>query len=155
MSGKVPAPKKKASQPEARNRKARFDVSIEKTYEAGLVLSGDEIKSIRANRLQMQGSFARLINGKAGREAVLLNLQLGLAAEPDRSRRLLLHAKELEEIGRLLVKGMTLVPLRVYIKNGWAKAEIGLGRGRKLFDKRQLLRERDVDREGQRASRIR
>ena len=144
---------KKVSHPEANNRRARFDVDIERTYEAGLVLSGDEIKSIRANRLQLAGSFARLVHTKKGLEAVLLNLQLGQAVEPDRNRKLLLHAKQLEEISRLLVRGMTLVPLRVYIRGGWAKAEIGLGRGRKQHDKRQLLRERDLDQESRRSER--
>ena len=140
----------------ADNRKARFDVSVEETLEAGIVLTSDEIKSIRAKRLQLTGAYVKLMRGgvESNRlpKAVLVGLHLSQAADPERTRPLLLHSKEirfLEE--QLSVKGKTAVPLNIHLKRGWAKVLIGVGSGRKQRDKRQLLKDRDVTREVQRA----
>lgn len=148
-------PKATTGKIEAVNRRASFDIAVADTYEAGLVLTGDEIKSIRAQRMQLSGSFVRIVAKKGAPQAVLLNLHLGLAAEPTRSRPLLLHSKELDELSQLIIKGSAIVPLKVYIKRGWAKVLIGVGKGRKNQDKRHLLRERDLDREEQRGVRLR
>jgi SsrA-binding protein len=144
------APQKKL----AVNRKAGFDVAVDRTFEAGIQLHGDEIKSIRAGRLQLAGGYVKLLN--KGRstlpKVVLVGLHLSLASEPERPRALLLHAKEVIEIQELLEsKRWTAVPLDIHFKRGWAKVLIGLGQGRKQYDKRRLLRERDIDRESQAA----
>ena len=135
---------------QAVNRKARYDIAVEQTYEAGIILTGDEIKSIRAGRMQLAGGYVRLL-GK-GRNQIpqvaLVGLHLSLAAEPERTRYLLLHAKEVLELQELMeTKRWTAVPLDVHLKRGWAKVLIGVGQGRKQHDKRQLLRERDITRE--------
>lgn len=142
-SGPVQAKKRLSAQ----NRRASFDVAVQETYEAGLVLTGDEIKSIRADRMQLTGSYVRIISD----EPVVVGLHLSLAKEPDRIRKLLLHAKEVEAIrGALQAGGLTAVPVRLYLKRGWAKLEIGLGRGRKRYDKRELLKQRDLERQQRR-----
>ncbi len=146
----------RAKGPLAANRKATFDVAVSSTYEAGLVLTGDEIKSIRAKRLSMTGSYVKFLQSRQGQrglpQAVLIGLHLSEAKEPDRTRALLLHAAELKELhAALSQKGNVAVPLEVHIKRGWAKVTIGLGAGRKRHDKRQLLRDRDAVREQQRA----
>ncbi|MCC2631786.1 MAG: smpB, SsrA-binding protein [Patescibacteria group bacterium] len=133
------------------NRKAGFDIEVQDKYEAGLVLSGDEIKSIRAGRVQLTGSYIKLMRGSKRNgelpEAIMIGAHLGLAGQPDRSRKLLLHAKELREIeGALSAKGKVAVPLSIYLKRGWAKVSIGVGVGRKSYDKRTLLRNRDIER---------
>lgn len=133
------------------NRKARFDVAVEKTYEAGLRLTGDEIKSIRAKRLAMTGSYVKIMKGKQGQglpQVVLVGLHLSAAKDPERSRALLLHAREVREIESLLAaKGKAAVPLSLFLKRGWAKVEVGVGSGRKQYDKRELIKRRDLDRQ--------
>ncbi len=135
----------------AQNRKARFDIAVESTFEAGIVLTGDEIKSIRADRVQLTGAYVRLMHGPARTglpKAVLIGAHLSLAADPDRVRPLLLKAKEIREIANdIETKGKTAVPLSIHYKRGWAKVLIGVGKGRKAYDKRQLLKDRDVDRQ--------
>jgi SsrA-binding protein len=127
----------------ADNRKASFDVQIEQTYEAGLSLTGDEIKSIRAKRAQLSGSYVKFLSGKP----VVIGLHLSLAKEPERVRNMLLHKKEISEIDQLLsAKGKVAVPLDLYLKGGWAKISVGVGVGRKRFDKRELIKRRDLDR---------
>ena len=127
----------------AENRKANFDINVEQTYEAGIILTGDEIKSIRAKRANMAGGYVKFLGGRP----VLIGLHLAQAAEPERTRQLLLNAKEIEEIQELLqIKGKAAVPLELYIKKGWAKLRFGVGSGRKQYDKRNLLRNRDMDR---------
>lgn len=131
----------------AENRKARFDVAVAQTYEAGLSLTGDEIKAIRAGRAQLTGAYVKLWNGSM----VLHGLHLATAKQPDRTRNLLLKAKEVLEIEEALrSKGVAAVALDVHFKGSWAKVLIGVGPGRKAHDKRALLRERDLDREERR-----
>ena len=138
----------------AQNRKASHDYFIEDTYEAGLVLQGTEIKSIRAGRVNMKDSFARVERG----EVFLHNLHISpyeqgnrYNHEPTRTRKLLLHKKQISKlIGETQQAGYSLVPLKIYIKNGVAKILIGLGKGKKQYDKREDLKrkqdKRDVDR---------
>src|SRR5499426_3701921 len=133
------------------NRKARHNFEILETYEAGLVLRGTEVKSLREGQVNFKDSYAA-INGN---EAWLIGCHIapyhhGSDAnhEPDRTRKLLLHRREISRlIGKVAERGLTLVPLRLYFKNGRAKVELGLARGKKLHDKRQALRERDARRE--------
>ncbi|MFC4737055.1 SsrA-binding protein SmpB [Bacillus daqingensis] len=143
------------NKPIAQNKKANHDYAIEETYEAGMVLTGTEIKSIRNRRVNMKDSFARISNG----EAWLHNMHISEYEqgnrhnhEPERPRKLLLHRKQINQlIGLTKQKGYTLVPLKVYIKNGVAKVLIGLGKGKKKFDKREDLKRKDAKREIQRA----
>jgi len=145
---------KKHSKPIAQNRKASHDYFIEETYEAGIVLKGTEIKSIRAGRVSINDAHCRIING----EAELINMHVATYEQgnrfnhdPTRTRKLLLHRKEINKlIGLTNQKGYTLVPLKLYIKNGFAKLLIGLGKGKKQHDKREDLKQkqmkRDIDR---------
>ena len=138
--------------PLAHNKRAHFDVEIEKTYEAGISLTGDEIKSIRAGRLQLSGSYVKFL----GNRPVLIGLHLSLANDPARTRNLLLHATEVLAIREAVqAEGKTAVPLDVYLKRGWAKVSIGLGKGRKQYNKRNLLKRRDIARETERTLRAR
>ena len=137
------------------NRRARHDYFIEETIEAGLVLSGSEVKSLRAGKAQLKDSHARIQRG----DAWLFNAHIseyGPAAqfghEPTRSRKLLLHRREIDRLaGKVKERGLTLVPLRIYFKNGRAKVELGLARGKKLYDKRASIKERETRREVDRA----
>ncbi|MFF5174467.1 SsrA-binding protein SmpB [Micromonospora sp. NPDC000089] len=135
----------------AANKKARHDYTILKTYEAGIVLAGTEVKSLRAGRVSLVDAFAQERDG----EIMLYGLHIaeyGFGSwtnhQPRRTRKLLLHRVE---IARILEKlrdgGITLVPLSMYFDNGWAKVELGLARGKKEYDKRQALAERDANRE--------
>lgn len=141
--------------PIAQNKRAGFDYAIEETYEAGMVLTGTEIKSIRNRRVNMKDSFARISNG----EAWIHNMHISPYEqgnrhnhEPERARKLLLHRKQINQlIGLTKQKGYTLVPLKVYIKNGVAKVLIGLGKGKKKYDKREDLKRKDAKRDIQRA----
>ena len=139
----------------ATNRKARHDYHIEDSLEAGLVLTGSEIKSIRAGQVNLKDSYGTI----RGDELWLVNVHIApykqathYNHEPRRDRKLLLHRREINRlIGKLQEKGLTLVPLKLYLKNGRAKVEMGLARGKRQYDKRQSLRERDdrrqIDRE--------
>ncbi len=139
----------------ATNRKARHDYHIEDTIEAGLVLTGSEIKSIRAGQVSLRESYATVRND----EMWLVNVHIASYQqasytnhEPRRDRKLLLHRREINRlIGKLQEKGLTLIPLRIYLKDSRAKVELGLARGKKLYDKRQTLRERDDRRQIDRA----
>ena len=139
----------------ASNRKARHDYIIEESIEAGLVLTGPEIKSIRAGRVNLQDSFALIRNG----EAWLVGAHIAPYKhgnrenhEPRRERKLLLHRREIDKLaGRVQEKGWTLVPLRIYLRSGIAKVELGLARGKRQYDKRQTIAKRDYDREMRRA----
>jgi SsrA-binding protein len=135
----------------ARNRRGTFDIAIEETIEAGIVLTGDEIKSIRADRVQLTGAYVRLMRGKKLLpRPVVVGMHLSLAAEPERTRELMLKGKELRDLHeKVAEKGMAIVPLDVHFKRGWAKVTIGVGKGRKKYDKRTLLRERDQERQRQ------
>jgi SsrA-binding protein len=139
----------------ATNRKARHDYHIEDTIEAGLVLTGSEIKSVRAGQVNLRDGYAIVRNG----EAWLMNANIAAYKqasyqnhEPRRERKLLLHRREIDRMtGQLHEKGLTLVPLQMYLKNGRAKVQLGLARGKKNYDKRQTLRERDDRRQISRA----
>jgi len=133
------------------NRKARHDYEILETYEAGIVLTGCEIKSIRNGSVNLRDSFAKVEDG----EVWLWNMYIapweGIDArryEPRRKRKLLLHRHEIDRLaGRVAEKGLTLVPLRLYLRDGWAKIELALARGRKKADKRRAIAEREAKRE--------
>ena len=143
----------------ARNRRARFDYRIEDTYEAGLVLTGTEVKSLRAGRASLTDGFAQISDG----EVWLHNVHIPQYTqgtwtnhEPRRTRKLLLHRKEIEKLSsRTAEQGLTLVPLSLYFKDGKAKVELGLGRGKRTYDKRHDLASRDAAREMDRALRRR
>ncbi|MSQ07355.1 MAG: SsrA-binding protein SmpB [Dehalococcoidia bacterium] len=139
------------------NRRAFHNYEIMERYEAGLVLTGSEIKSLRGGRIDFTDAYAR----PDGRELWLLNTHIphyGPASiynhDPDRPRKLLLHRAQIVELGsQVAQKGLTIVPLRIYIRNHVAKVELGLARGKRQYDKRQTLIERDMDRDAQRAVR--
>lgn len=141
------------------NRRARHDYVIEETHEAGLVLTGSEVKSLREGRANLKDSYARVDRG----EAFLLNAHIShypaahhFNHDPTRTRKLLMHKREiLRLMGKVQEKGLTLVPLRLYFKDGHAKVELALARGKKLYDKRSAIREREVHREMERAMRRR
>ena len=148
-------PKETGRKVVASNRKARHDYHIDKTYEAGLVLTGTEVKSLRAGRASLVDGFASIDYGEAWLEGVHIpEYTEGTWNNhaPRRKRKLLMHR---EEIDRLAIKlketGVTLVPLQLYFKDGRAKVEIALARGKKEYDKRAALRERQDNRETQRA----
>jgi SsrA-binding protein len=136
----------------AQNRRARHEFSIDDTIEAGLVLSGTEIKSIRAGKVNLADAFARIDRG----EAWLIGAHIAPWEggnrenhEPKRERKLLLHRDQIDELlGKTKAKGLTLVPLRLYISDrGKAKLELGLGKGKQLHDRRREIAERDARRE--------
>jgi SsrA-binding protein len=136
----------------ALNRKARHEYSIEDTFEAGLVLTGTEIKSIRAGHVSLQEAYARIDRGEAWLVGAHIAPFAGgnrLNHEAKRSRKLLLHRDEIDELlGKTKSKGLTIVPLRLFIdRRGHAKLEIGLGRGKQLHDRRREIAERDAKRD--------
>jgi SsrA-binding protein len=141
----------------ATNRRARHEYHILETVEAGLVLRGTEVKSLRAGQVNFKDSYASIRNG----EGWLIGCHIspyshGTDAnhDPERDRKLLLHRRELSRLtGKIAERGLTLVPLRLYFKDGRAKVELGLARGKKLHDKRATLREREVQREMDKAAR--
>lgn len=137
------------------NRKAHHDYFIDETYEAGIVLTGTEIKSVRAGRVNLRDSYVQVKDG----ELWLVDTHIApykeagySSHEPKRPRKLLMHRREINRLqGKVQEKGYTVVPLRLYLKdNKWAKVEIALARGKKLYDKRQAIRKRDIQREVER-----
>ena len=141
------------------NRRARHEYALEETLEAGIVLTGTEIKSIRAGRINLAEAYARIERG----EAWLIGAHIAPYEqgnrnnhEPTRTRKLLLHRDQIAElIGRTQAKGFTLVPLKLYIRDGMAKLELGVGKGKKAYDKRRTIAERDARREIERATKER
>jgi SsrA-binding protein len=136
------------------NRKARHDYTVLDSYEAGVMLAGAEVKSLRDGKGNLQDSFARIDDG----EVFLYGMHILPYAysrgdlDPVRPRKLLLNHKEILQISRALEeRGTTLIPLRVYFVNGRAKVEIGVCKGKRLYDKRQALKARDAQREAERA----
>jgi SsrA-binding protein len=135
----------------AENRKAFHDYHILETFETGVVLLGTEVKSIREGRVNLRDSFAKAENG----EVFVYNIHIhpyshrGYAEhDPLRKRKLLLHAHEIRKlIGKTVERGMTLVPLRMYFKDGKVKMALGLARGKQMHDKRETIKRREVDRE--------
>ncbi|WP_159560772.1 SsrA-binding protein SmpB [Streptococcus halichoeri] len=135
----------------AQNKKARHDYHIEETLEAGIVLTGTEIKSVRAARIQLKDGFAQIKNG----EAWLVNVHIApfeqgniWNQDPERTRKLLLKKREINHLSNTLKgSGMTLVPLKVYLKNGFAKILLGVARGKHDYDKRETIKRRDQERD--------
>ncbi len=133
------------------NRQAYHDYEVERTIEAGISLVGTEIKSIREGKVQLRGSYAIARHG----EIWLENANIAVYEhgnrynhEPMRTRKLLLHKREIDQLlEKVATKGLTLIPLKLYLKGGRAKIELGICRGRKLYDKREAIAERDVKRE--------
>ncbi len=142
----------------SQNRKAYHDYSITEKVEAGIALTGTEIKSVRAGRVNLGDGYAR----PQGGELWLFNIHIakydpGSRAnhEPRRPRKLLLHRRQIDELsGQVMQRGFTLVPLRMYLKNGIAKVELGLARGKKLYDKRESIARRDAEQRMERALKL-
>lgn len=139
------------STPTIKNRKARHEYDVEETYEAGIVLKGTEVKSLREGKASIQESFAYLMDGEVWlRDMYIKPYSHGSYANHDerRKRKLLLKKREIAELDKAVTqKGYTLVPLKVYFKKGYAKILLGLARGKKKYDKREDIKERDVKRE--------
>ena len=135
----------------ATNRKARFEYFIQETFEAGLVLKGTEIKSIRQGQISLQEAYVRTDGAQAWLVGAHVAPYVHASAaqhDPDRERKLLLNKREIRDLwDAVRIKGMTIVPLRVYLKGGKAKLEIGLAKGKKQYDKRESIKERDQARE--------
>lgn len=131
------------------NRKAKFDYFIEDTYECGIVLTGGEIKSIRMGKANLKDSYGIIKNN----ELYILNIHISkyensgiFSHEEDRTRKLLVHKNEIYKMrDKLNIEGYTLIPVKLYIKNGLAKILIGVAKGKKNYDKKQVLKERDID----------
>jgi SsrA-binding protein len=140
----------------ATNRKARHNYEITDTVEAGLVLTGSEIKSIRAGRVSLQEAFAVIQGGEAwlvGAHIAPYEHAGHAGHDPLRRRKLLLHRRQIDDLAfRVQAKGFTLVPLRLYLRDGLAKVEVAVARGRKQHDKRQAIREREMKRDMERAT---
>ncbi|MCG2794557.1 MAG: SsrA-binding protein SmpB [Actinomycetia bacterium] len=144
-------------QVKATNRKALRDYHIEETMEAGMVLMGSEIKSIRGGRANLRDSYATVEGG----EVFLYNMHISpyeqasrFGHEPTRVRKLLLHREQIKRLtGKIIEKGYTLIPIKLYIKNGMAKLELGLAKGKRQYDKRREIARRDAEREMARAVR--
>ncbi|CCI86023.1 smpB protein [Lactobacillus pasteurii DSM 23907 = CRBIP 24.76] len=138
----------------AQNKKAGHDYFIKDTYEAGIALTGTEIKSVRARRINLRDGYVQIRNNSAFLENVHISeYKQGnrYNHEPLRSRRLLLHKKEIQKLAKAVQeRGTTIVPLKVYLKKGFAKVLIGVGQGKKMYDKRDAIKKRDQDRELQR-----
>lgn len=137
------------------NRQARHNFFIDETYEAGIMLLGSEVKSLRDGKANLSDSYARIQKG----EAFLVNAHISpypganqFNHEPTRTRKLLLHGREIERLtGKTKERGFTLIPLKMYFKGGKAKVEIGLARGKKLYDKRETLKRKEARREVERS----
>jgi SsrA-binding protein len=141
----------------ATNRRARHDYAIEETFEAGMVLTGPEVKSLRAGRAVLSDAFARV--DPAGNSVWVENMHIPpyemadtRRYDPKRPRKLLLHREEIRRlIGKTAERGLTLIPLKIYFTRGLAKMELGLGRGRRKYEKRQAIAEREHRREIERS----
>lgn len=144
----------------ANNRKASFEYFLLEKFEAGLVLNGSEIKSIRAGQMSIQESYVDIENGE---QAWLVEAHIApyeqanrFNHDPKRKRKLLLHKKQIRELwNNIRIKGMTVVPTRVYLKDGRAKIEIALAKGKKAYDKRATIAKRDEARSAERETRVR
>ncbi len=155
MKGKTGAKAEAGEKVVATNRRARFDYEIEDRWEAGLVLTGSEVKSLRAGNVNLSDAYA----APRGEELFLLNCRIGeyqqaahFGHAPLRDRKLLMRRAELDRIrGKVEQRGYTLVPLRIYFQEGWAKVELGLGKGRAHEDRRGVIAERESKREMDRA----
>lgn len=148
---KKPDQNKKNAPPKIENRKARHEYHVDETYEAGLVLKGTEVKSIRAGKASLNEAYALMISGEVWlRNMYIKPYEFGSYQnhEERRDRKLLLKGKEIRDIDKKISqKGFTLIPLKLYFKGGYAKLLLGLARGKKMFDKREDIKEKDVKRE--------
>ena len=137
------------------NKRARRDYAIDETYEAGMVLVGTEVKACIQGKAHLKDSYARIKDG----EIFLVGSHISPYShgnqfnhDPDRTRKLLMHRREIRKLyGKTRERGFTLVPVRMYFKDGKAKVEVGLGKGKKLYDKREALKRRDMEREVERS----
>jgi len=135
----------------ATNRKARFEYQLLDTYEAGLVLKGTEIKSVRRGQISLQEAYVRT----DGKQAWLVGAHIApyehasaFQHDPDREKKLLLNKREIRELyDAVRIKGLTIIPVRVYLKGGRAKVEIAIAKGKKKYDKREAIKKRDIERE--------
>ena len=151
--------KEKTSRLIAQNKKAYHDYFIEETYQAGIALAGTEVKSLRLGKCSLKESFIRIENGSA----FIYNMHISpyekgniFNKDPLRPRKLLLHKKEIDKIfGKMKEKGNTVVPLQVYFNGSLVKVEVGLAKGKKLYDKRDDIAKKDQKREAQREFKIR
>ena len=151
----MPPTRKPGDNTLASNRRARYEYSITETLEAGIELTGTEVKSLRTGRIQLRDGYVRIENGQAWLIQVnIASYQQGNRnnPEPERRRRLLLHKREIEYLdGRVRTQGLTIIPLKLYLVRNRVKVEIGLARGKKLWDKRQDVAKRDAERDMERA----
>jgi SsrA-binding protein len=139
----------------ARNRRANFDYAIEDTHEAGIVLQGTEIKSIRAGKVQLREAFVQIRNN----EAWIVNMHISpyeqgnrFNHDPVRTRKLLLHRKQINQlIGKTGQQGYTIVPIQIHLKNGFAKVLVGVGKGKKHYDRREDIKQKEAKRDVARA----
>jgi SsrA-binding protein len=157
VSPAKPTPRDPNNRLVAQNRRARHDYAILDTYEAGMVLVGSEVKSLRDGKVQLRECYARVQDGEIwlyGMHVPPYVFASGFGAtDPDRRRKLLLHKRQIDELGRRTSQeALTLVPLSMYFKDGRAKVDLALARGRKTYDKRHAIAERDADMEARRAS---
>jgi SsrA-binding protein len=157
---KTTKPAPPSGRPVARNKRARFDYDIVDTYEAGIVLVGSEVKSVRDGKVQLRDAFARVRDGEIWLHGVHVSpyeYANGFGAvDSDRTRKLLLHRRQIAELAvRTTQDSLTIVPLSIYFKDGLAKVDLALARGRRRYDKRHVIAERDAEREVRRASRVR
>ncbi|HBG59819.1 MAG TPA: SsrA-binding protein SmpB [Anaerolineaceae bacterium] len=135
----------------ATNRKARFEYQLLETFEAGLVLKGTEIKSVRRGQISLQEAYVRT----DGKQAWLVGAHIApyehasaFQHDPDREKKLLLNKREIRELyDAVRIKGLTIIPVRVYLKGGRAKVEIAIAKGKKKYDKREAIKKRDIERE--------
>lgn len=154
MNAAVSSERPATRQMVSHNRRARFEYEVEETFEAGIALAGTEVKSLRAGRVNLQDAYCRIENN----EAWVYNMHISpyeqgnrFNVEPLRKRKLLLHKWEIQELRtKVDQKGWAIVPLSLYFFRGYAKLEIALARGKKLYDKRQSIAERDQNREAER-----
>ncbi len=130
------------------NRKARFNYTFLDNFEAGIVLTGDEIKAVRAGKVNLTSSHVKIIGGEVFWLGGVISI---LGGDQQRSRKLLLHKNEIEKLfAKSEEKGLTIIPTKIYFKKNRAKLQIALSRGKKKYDKRELIKERDLDRESAR-----
>jgi len=134
-----------------KNKKARFEYEIIDTFEAGIVLKGTEVKSIRDRKVSIQESYAKIVKGEVfvtGMNIAVYTMGNRFNHDPARDRKLLLHRHEIKRLtGKLQERGYTLIPLKLYFKNGRVKILLGLGRGKTKYDKRVAIQKRDVERD--------
>jgi SsrA-binding protein len=153
-------PKNAGPRPVAQNKRARYDFDIVDTFEAGIVLVGSEVKSVRDGKVQLKDAYARVHNGELWLHGVHISPYEHAngfgAVDSDRSRKLLMHRRQINELEiRTTQDSLTMVPLSVYFKDGRAKVDLALARGRRRYDKRHAIAARDADMEARRASRSR